>query len=178
MVFIILFLSFSLKAQESAKKTPMQRMLEKNTQVVTREYKVNIDGVEYKKIETEGEVFYFKALERKDEVPMSLCQRPEGWKSEQLIEASLKLFKRKLVFISALQEQCSTKIRDDKGRPTLETNNRNSSFEINPVVGVYLPEGKDDKIKNKKILIPLGKDQGGLSGDVNWDDSIPSFLGF
>ncbi len=178
MVSQFCFISFILLAQDSAVKNPMQRMLEKNTQVVTKEYNVSIDGVKYKKIETDGEVFYFKTLERKDEVPMALCHRPEGWKSEQLIEASLKLFKRKLVFISALQEQCSTKIRDEKGRPTLETNNRNSSFEVNPIIGVYLPEGKNDKIKNKKILVPLGKDQGGLSGDVNWDDSIPNLLGF
>lgn len=180
-MFLSLLISIQISSsfsQDLEEKNPMQVMLEKNTEILTKQYDVIIRGVPYQKLEANGEIFYFKALQRKDEVPMAFCQRPEGWRSEQLVEMSLKVFKRKLFFVSALQENCTSRIRGERDNLEEETNNKNSKLLLNPTIGIYLPEEEDDVIKNKKLLIPIGGHQGGLSGEVNWEDGLFNSLPF
>ena len=143
---VLLFFMFAL-AQE---KSPMQLMLEQNQLENVQESTVSIQGLEYRKLEYKGESFYFSTLLRDESIPKYFCEKPGGYRSERLVEGSLKIRKRKVLFFQALQEKCST-----RGKGGRETNNKNSWVEVNPIIGIHLPESPNDLIKNKKIGFPL-----------------------
>jgi hypothetical protein len=81
-----------------AQDTPFQQMLEKNLNLNSRESTVQIQGVKYKKIEIDGGSYYIVFKGREEEIPHLLCERPQGYTSESLIEGSVKIEKRKSIF--------------------------------------------------------------------------------
>ncbi len=160
MVFAsLLIISFVFSKGPVDDKSPFQVMLEKNQDLKTREGTVQIEGVTYKKIEADGKHYYFKVLQRQEAIPIYLCERPEGYKSEHLVETSLKINQRKRVFFQALREKCSTRKSvskpgsDAAGLPA--SNNKRTWVEVDPIVGIHIPDEKGDLINNKKVGIGL-----------------------
>lgn len=153
MIILAIYLYTSIFAQElkpDSEKSPLQMMLEKDQLVKTKEAPVVINGVTYRKIEAEGKSFYFRFLQKEKPIPIYLCELPVAHKSEQLLEASLKVRNRKRVFFQALVEKCTT--RDEMGK---QTNNKRTWIEVDPIIGIHIPDGKNDVIKNKRLGIPL-----------------------
>lgn len=147
LVFIGLFANEALTPQ-----SPLQKMLEGDQDLRTKEVPVVIQGVRYHKIEAEGKYYYFRALERKEDIPIYMCDLPQGHTSEQLLEAALKVGKRKRLFFQGLVEKCTTRNLETGYR----TNAKMSWIEMeNPMVGFYLGDDTNDKIKNKKLGIPI-----------------------
>jgi hypothetical protein len=139
MLSLLIFLfSFSVNAQTS----DFQKMLEGEQFIQTKESTVDINGVRYQKIEFDSKDYYIALKGIKQELPVLLCERPSGFKSEHLIEGSLKVERRKLIYINAIKESCHAK-----------NGQVEKSVEVSPEIGVFLPEDKDSSIKNKKIGI-------------------------
>ncbi len=134
-------------------KSPLQMMLEQDAKVRTREIQVEVDGVRYHKIEAEGKAYYLTTLVRDGDVPMLLCELGEGFRSPRMVEASLKLRKRKRFFLQALTERCST--RDPKTGQRV--GGRAMWVEIAPVIGIHIPDSDDSLIKNGKLGLGLHK---------------------
>jgi hypothetical protein len=123
-------------------ESPFQKRLEQNVPYHSRESHVIINGVDYQKIEIENKTYYVTFKGRDQEIPYLLCDRPAGWQSESLVEGSVQVMERKLIFVQALRESCYT-----------QNNQQRNMVKLDPLVGFHLPSGKDDAIKDKKIGI-------------------------
>jgi hypothetical protein len=131
------------KTQE---KTQFQKMLEENQGVKTKESTVVINGYKYRKIEIENKDYYISFKQPSDQSPILHCGKPSGYKTENLITGSLKLNKRKFMYINLLKESCIVKNGQVK-----------KTVSLSPELGFFLPEDKNSIIKNKKLgILPGG----------------------
>jgi len=150
-----LLICSSLSIPGYAQEAPFQQMLEQNLNLNSRESTVQIQGVKYKKIEIDGGSYYIVFKGRTEEIPHLLCERPQGYTSESLIEGSVKIEKRKSVFAQILKESC--KADNGKSRTTVE---------LDPQVGIQFDGDKKSVIKNKKIGVnPLKPTGVNFSGE-------------
>ncbi len=140
---------------EQAEQTPFQQMLQDNVNINSRESVVKINNVQYQKIEVEGETFYLVFKGRQEEIPYLLCDKPQGFQSEHLIEGTAKIQRRKMLYVKVLKESCTT-----------ENGQKRERVELDPQIGFYLPESSKDKIKNKQLGInPLHPGAVNFSGE-------------
>jgi hypothetical protein len=151
MVFTLLFGFLFAQKVPPAQPSPFELMLQKDQEIVTKQAKYKVNGVIYDRIEADGKYYYFKALRRGKDIPLFMCDMPVGHESPRLIEGSLKLYRRKRIFFTALVEKCTT--RDPvTGHPT---SSKRTYIEVDPVIGIHLPDNEKDLIKNKKVGVPL-----------------------
>ncbi len=135
--------------------TPFQQSLQQDVQLNSRESVVMIDGVEYKKLELKGDTFYVVFKGRNEEIPYLLCDRPQGFKSEHLIEGTAMITKRTSAFFRALKETCVV----SNGRAVQQV-------ELSAEIGVTLPETPKSLIKNKKVGVnPVDPTKLNFSGE-------------
>jgi hypothetical protein len=117
--------------------------------VYVKEGQVKIDGVEYKMIEYRKRRFYFRASAPTEEGFEFLCGQPVGAKSQTLLEASITVTKRSIVFVEGLEMVC----QNEKG-------GKRQIFRPSAKVGVTINEKN-----NTKIFVDILQSlSGGISG--------------
>ena len=135
--------------------SPFQQMIEKDLGLKSKESTVHIDGIEYRKIEIKDDTFYLSFKGRKSDVPSLHCGTPGGGSSEKLVEGSISIKKRKRFYFNLLKESCNT-----------QNGQVHYTVDLDPQLGIFLPEGHNDKIKNKKLGInPMNPNALNFSGE-------------
>jgi hypothetical protein len=148
MLLLIVWLTSHLYTEE---KSLLQLALEADQEINTKQYHVVIDGMPYTKVEAEGKFYYFRTLKKEKAIPIHLCERPDGFESERLVETSLKITKRKRLFFRGLVEGCTT--RD----PVFHhpTPNKRTWLELDPILGIELLGEPGDYVQKARMGVNI-----------------------
>lgn len=131
-----------------------EKQLQKDSGIETKESIEIHDGVRYRKVETTNGRYYLKLSQRNDEISEIECGKPKGFKSDHLVEVSVKVFRRTQVFARALKEAC-----------TIEKGRKKPVLVLESEIGIALPDQPGDVVKDKKIKIdPLNPKVIGVGG--------------
>jgi hypothetical protein len=149
----LLFLMALATAQEH-EKSPFEQMLESNGAQETKERWIQAGGTQYREIEFRGNKYYIKLTGEGGQFAQLDCEVPG--KTPNTFEAGFEVYKRTYAFVSFLRNTCE-KIGGQYQR-RVDFN----AFEM----GLRFPNGKNDKITNKRVIIdprhPVGL---GFKGD-------------
>lgn len=161
-LFNLVFIAVTLTVivpTASAELSAFEQTLQNNLPIETRESVEVHNGVRYRKVESGDGTFYFKFLGRSEEVAELHCNG-ESFTANlpTLVEGSVQVFRRSRIFIRGLKEICE----DKHGQRRYKIDPSPGNLQL----GVRLPDGKGDKLKDKEVFInPLKPGlNGGFSG--------------
>lgn len=131
----------SFGSAEEKEKSAFELALEQNGYLETQERWTYADGIKYREVIYQGEVFLVKFKEGEDGSGSLRCGLKNHSATPHRIEVATRVTKRTSAFIRLLREKCANR----NGRDITE-------FEFDPSIGVALPDSPKDAIKNKKIF--------------------------
>lgn len=148
LISLILF-STVASAQE---KSAFEQALSDHDHVQTRESWREIGGQRYRVIEVDGHPYYLRFLEG-EKVELNCTLNPSSLRPSK-VEAEWAVFKRTRLFVQLLKEKCVTG-SDGRDRVVLE---------LDPRIGLTLPEDEKSLIRKKKVYLMPGQGLG-FSGE-------------
>lgn len=140
-LFFLLILPFAFSVFAEEEMSAFQKFIKNEQLIETKESQVMINGVEYRKIEYEGRSYFFSAKQRQGELPVYYCNGVSSNSGEHLITGSVKIKRRKALYLSLVKDKCEVK---DNGQ-------KKEFVSVSPEIGIHLFNDKNDLVKNKKI---------------------------
>jgi hypothetical protein len=123
-------------------KSALERSLEQDQSVVTKERWIERDGQRLREIEYRGKKFFVIFRQGEDGVSQIKCSEPHSAaEAPERLELGFESFKRSRIFVSLIQESCMEGTAHS--RPYLR---------IDPRIGFTIPDDPKDLVKNKKVF--------------------------